>query len=327
MSQSAGERFQQLVDIIRALRSPQGCPWDREQTLRSLRPFVLEETYELLDALDRGDHDGLRQEIGDFVLEAVFLSQICDEEGRFSIADAIQAIIDKLVRRHPHVDFTGVLPGVSHGGLHGGLHGSSHGGAQDGSHDGSTGRLRTGALHEGPREGSSAPLPTTAGEVKERWEDIKARERRAAGDAHKSVLSGVPRAMPSLLRAYELSTRAATVGFDWVKADQVLDKIDEEARELRAAVAANGAHSSHAEEELGDLFFALANLARKLGVEPEAALRVANDKFQRRFDEMERAATGEGRRLKDLTVDELEARWQMAKTRTTQNTATKDTKT
>ena len=285
MSHSAGARFQQLVDIMRALRSPEGCPWDREQTLGSLRPFVLEETYELLDTLDRRDYDGLRQEIGDFVLEAVFLAQICEEEQRFSIADSIQAIVEKMVRRHPHVNLAAVVVGPSAEGADGRAHDRSEDGA----------------------------LPTTAGEVKERWEDIKARERKDAGDAHKTVLSGVPRAMPSLLRAFELSTRAATVGFDWVKAEDVLDKVDEEARELRAAVAASGATSPHAEEELGDLFFAMANLARKLGIEPEAALRMANDKFQRRFDQMDRDATTEGTRLRDLTPDQLETRWQRAK--------------
>jgi len=291
MSHSAGARFQQLVDIMRALRAPDGCPWDREQTIRTLRPFVLEETYELLDALDHGDYDGLRQEIGDFVLEAVFLSQICEEEGRFSIADALQAIIDKLVRRHPHVDLGKVI--------------------DDRSDDRSDGRS------------DGAGLPTTAGQVKERWEDIKKRERAAEGRAEHTVLSGVPRAMPSLLRAYELSTRAATVGFDWVRATDVLDKIDEEVRELREAITLHGSAATETEEELGDLFFAMANLARKLGVEPEAALRVASDKFQRRFDAMERAVVSEGRHLKDFTLDELEIRWQAAKHATTANT--KDT--
>lgn len=277
MSPLAGERFQQLVDIMRTLRSPAGCPWDREQTLRTLRPYVLEETYELLDALDRNDYEALVNELGDFLFEAVFLAQICDEEGRFSIADAVHAVARKLVRRHPHVDFSAVAPGLAHGG----------------------------PGHE-----------MTAGQVKAAWEDIKARERADADPAESSVLSGVPRAMPSLLRAYELSSRAATVGFDWVKAADVLDKIDEEARELREAVATAGARSGDAEEELGDLLFAIANLARKLGAEPEAALRVANDKFQHRFEEVERQVTAQGQKLRDLTLDELESHWQRAKAAT-----------
>jgi ATP diphosphatase len=233
---------------------------------------VLEETYELLDALDREDYDALRQELGDFLLEAVFLAQICDEEGHFSIGDSIRAISEKLIRRHPHVF------------------------EADGS------------------------APLTPRQVKEKWEDIKARERAHEGTKEKTLLSGVPRSLPSLLRAYELSTRAATVGFDWVKAGDVVDKIEEEVKELREAVANHGARSHEAEEELGDLFFALANLARKMGVEPEAALRVANDKFQRRFEAMERAITSSGQRLKELTLEQLEVEWQSAKA------ATKNTK-
>ena len=269
MSEVAGARFQQLVGIMRTLRSPGGCAWDREQTLRTLRPFVLEETYELLDALDRDDDDdALRAELGDFLFEAVFLAQICEEQGRFSIADAIQAVSAKLIRRHPHVF---------------------------------------------EKNGTAALTP---GQVKEQWEDIKAKERQGAPGRENTVLSGVPRSMPSLLRAYELSTRAATVGFDWVKAEDVLDKIDEEARELREAVAQMGASSAEAEEELGDLLFAVANLARKMGIEPEAALRIANDKFQRRFDDVERQVAEGGQRVRDLTLEQFEAHWQIAKATT-----------
>jgi MazG family protein len=265
MRDSAGPLFDDLVQIMRRLRAPDGCPWDREQTIRTLRPFVLEETYELLDALDREDYDAIRQELGDFLLEAVFLAQICDEEGRFSIADSIRAISEKLIRRHPHV-FE-----------------------------------------------ADGPAPLTPRQVKEKWEDIKASERATEGAREKTLLSGVPRSLPSLLRAYELSTRAATVGFDWVKPGDVIDKIEEEVKELREAVANHGQRSREAEEELGDLFFALANLARKMGVEPEAALRVASDKFQRRFEALEKGITSQGARLKDLTLDQLEERWQRVK--------------
>ena len=263
--ESPGELFDELVQIMRRLRAPDGCPWDREQTIKTLRPFVLEETYELLDALDREDYDAIRHELGDFLLEAVFLAQICDEEGRFSIADSIRSISEKLIRRHPHVF------------------------EADGS------------------------APLTPRQVKEKWEDIKATERANEGTPEKTLLSGVPRSLPSLLRAYELSTRAATVGFDWVKAGDVIDKIEEEVGELRDAVANHGHRSARAEEELGDLFFALANLARKMGVEPEAALRTANEKFQRRFEAMERQITAAGQRLKDLNLDQLETEWQKAK--------------
>lgn len=279
-TQTAGHRFQRLVDIMRTLRGPQGCPWDREQTLETLRAFVIEETYELVDAIDTGDREALREELGDVLFEAVFLAEIAMSEGAFSVADALQSIIDKLIRRHPHV-FTA----------------------------------------------DGRPLPETGGltsrQVVEKWEDLKARERADAGQPQKSALSGVPRAMPSLLRAYELSARAAAVGFDWARAEDVLDKIDEEAAELRAAVTTHGKTSAVAEEELGDLFFALANLTRKLGLEPEAALKKANDKFQRRFEDMERAAGANGQQLKQLTLGELEALWSSAKDNTRITKATK----
>ena len=268
MSDQAGARFQQLVEIMRTLRSERGCAWDRQQTVQSLRPFVLGETYELLDALDREDYAELKGELGDFLFQAVFLAQICEEEGRFSIADSIQAISEKLIRRHPHVF---------------------------------------------DADGRASLTPR---EVKERWEDIKKQERNDAGEPDKTLLSGIPRTMPSLLRSYEICTRVATVGFDWVKPEDVLDKIDEEVREVREAVATLGADSPEAEEEIGDLLFTISNLARKLGVEPEAALRLANDKFQKRFDDVERQVTNKGERMRDLTLAQLEAHWQVAKTTT-----------
>ena len=268
MSESAGERFQRLVEIMRTLRSEHGCAWDRQQTVKTLRPFVLQETYELLDALDNDDYQALEHELGDFLFEAVFLAQICEEEGRFSIADSITSIAGKLIRRHPHIF-------------------SPDGGVK-----------------------------LTPAEVKQQWEEIKAQERKDAGQSEKTVLSGVPRSMPSLLRAFELSTRAAQVGFDWVTPGDVIDKAEEEIRELREAVAGQGGKSREAEEEFGDLLFSLVNVARKLGIEPEAALRVANDKFQRRFDDLERQVKAEGHKFRDVSLDQLEAYWQRAKTTT-----------
>jgi ATP diphosphatase len=277
-SHDAAARFQQLVEIMRTLRSEHGCAWDRQQTVKTLRPFVLQETYELLDALDRGDHDAVRQELGDFLFEAVFLAQICEEEGRFSIADSIASICEKLVRRHPHIfDPDGSLTVAS---------------------------AKMGKASLTPRQ------------VKEQWEEIKAQERKDAGAQDQTVLGGVPRSMPSLLRAYELSSRAAMVGFDWVTTDDVIDKVEEEIGELREAVAAGGGKSPEAEEEFGDLLFALVNVSRKLGIEPEAALRVANDKFQRRFDDVERQVTGNGKKLRDQTLEQLEEHWQRAKATT-----------
>jgi len=277
MSERPGARFDRLVDVMRTLRGPQGCPWDREQTLSSLRPFVLEETYELLDALDRGDVEALREELGDFLYEAVFLAQISEEDGHFAIGDAVQAIIDKLVRRHPHVFTADGVP------------------------------LAT------------ARESMTSGEVVEKWEDLKARERKEAAKPEKTILSGVPKTLPALLRAYELSARAAAVGFDWEKAADVLEKIEEEVAELREAATRPTADAAHVEEEMGDLFFALANLARKMGIEPEAALRRANDKFQNRFTALEMRVKADGRQMRDLDLNALEAHWQSVKHESTKD--------
>ena len=269
---------------MRTLRSPHGCAWDREQTLSSLRPFVLEETYELLDALDRGDLPSLREELGDFLYEAVFLAQLAEEDGHFSIADAIQSIVDKLVRRHPHV-FTA----------------------------------------EG-RPLADARAEMTSAAVVQKWEDLKAGERTAAGTPGKTILSGVPKTLPALLRAYELSSRAAAVGFDWVKPGDVIEKLEEEVQELKEAVR-HEQDPKRIEEELGDALFSFVNLARKLGVEPEAALRMANEKFQERFDALERLAAVEGHRLNDLGLHQLEAYWQKVKSQHLRNTkGTKGTK-
>ena len=271
MADTAGARFDRLVEIMRALRAPGGCPWDREQTLASLRPFVLEETYEVLEAIENGSAASLREELGDYLYEAVFLAQINEEAGAFTIADAIDSICDKLVRRHPHVF------------------------------------ART--------DGEDA---ITSEQVIERWETMKARERAEAGlpdpKKQKTTLSGVPKTLPSLLRAYEISARAAAVGFDWARPTDVLDKIEEEVAEVRREVESGATGDlSRAEEEMGDLLFAIANLSRKLGIEPEAALRRANEKFTKRFDAVERAFARKGCLLQDATLDEMEAEWRRVK--------------
>ena len=275
MADTAGSRFDRLVEIMRALRAPDGCPWDREQTHASLRPFVLEETYEVLDAIEGGDAATLREELGDFLYEAVFLAQISEEAGHFSIADAVQSICDKLVRRHPHVF-------------------ARH--TEDGA-------------------------PVTSQQVIEKWETMKARERAAAGHtakaAPKTTLSGVPKTLPSLLRAYEISARAAAVGFDWARPADVIDKIEEEVAEVRREVESGATGDlSRAEDEMGDLLFAIANLSRKLGIEPEAALRRANDKFTARFNAMERAFAEQGRTFNQLSLEDMEAEWQRVKSLT-----------
>jgi len=228
---------------------------------------VLEETYEVLEAIDQADHQALREELGDFLFEAVFLAQLESEAGHFAIADSVQAIADKLVRRHPHVF---------------------------------------------ARETLDAPIDT-AGKVKVRWEEIKAQER--GGDAPpKTLLGGVPAALPALLRAYQIGSRAASVNFDWLAAPDVVEKIQEEVDEIReVAAAGDAADRSRIEEEVGDLLFAIANLSRKLGVEPETALRKANDKFTRRFTAMEDQIGASGRRMRDMKLQELEAEWQTVK--------------
>jgi nucleoside triphosphate diphosphatase len=260
----AGELFRRLVEIMQRLRAPDGCPWDREQTLHTLRPFVLEETYEVLEAIDRNDPAALQGEIGDLVFEGVFLAQICAEVGRFTIADALQGTIDKLVRRHPHV------------------------------------------FGEAAGPGARSP-----GEVLEQWEEIKSRERAASGQTE-SLLGGVPVTLPALLRAHEIGTRVAAVGFDWSRPADVIDKIEEEVAELRQAFERDEGRRRTA-EEMGDLLFSIANLCRKLGIEPESALRQANAKFAGRFGALERRLHDRGISLQTATLEEMEAEWRQVK--------------
>jgi MazG family protein len=265
MANRAAEEFTRLIDIMATLRGPGGCPWDREQTIDSLEPFVLEETYEVLQAIDQHDHAGLCEELGDFVFEAVFLAQLESEAGHFEIADSLKIVADKLVRRHPHVF---------------------------------------------ARSAGEPPLDS-AGQVRTRWEEIKAQERGGHASP-KTLLSGIAAALPALLRAYHIGTRAASVGFDWARAEDVVAKIQEEVDELREVIEA-GADRERAEEEMGDLLFAMANLARKLGIEPETALRKANDKFTGRFNTLERTVAESGRTMRNMSLDELEQEWQRAK--------------
>jgi nucleoside triphosphate diphosphatase len=265
-SSRAADEFRRLVDVMRRLRGPDGCPWDREQTIQSLRGFVLEETYEVLDAIDRDDHQTLRGEIGDLIFEGVFLARIEEDSGHFSVADSLQLINEKLIRRHPHVF---------------------------------------------GEDGAERPKVDTAGKVVEQWEQIKSREQRAAGD-RASLLGGVPKSMPALLRAHEIGTRVAAVGFDWPTSDQVVDKIEEEVAELRSAVRDDEGRE-RTEEEMGDLLFSIANLSRKLGIEPESALRKANEKFSARFEALERELEAQGRSVHDAGLEEMEKVWEKVK--------------
>ena len=253
---AAGEEFQRLVDIMARLRSPVGCPWDRAQSLESLRPFVLEETYEVIEAIDRGDHADLRGEIGDLLFEGVFLAQVETDEQRFTVTDSLHHVNEKLIRRHPHI--FGDTAGVD-----------------------------------------------TPGKVVEQWEQIKAREQQTAGQ-RKSLLKGLAKALPALLRAHEIGVRVAAVGFDWAKTDDVIGKIEEEVAEIRAATSEG---RERTEEEMGDLLFAIAQLARQLGIDAESALRRANDKFTQRFEKLEAAFEAEGRDLHGAKLEEMERVW------------------
>jgi len=264
---NAAAEFTRLVEIVARLRAPDGCPWDREQTIDTLKPFVLEETYEVLEAIDRHDHAALCEELGDFVFEAVFLAQLEAEAGEFGIADSLQRISDKLVRRHPHVFKRG--------------------------------------------EGEAAL--DSAGQVRTRWEEIKAQERESS-EKPKTLLSGIAPALPALLCAYHIGVRAASVGFDWTAPADIVGKIQEEVDELREVVESPGAvDQSRAEEEMGDLLFSIANLSRKLGIDPESALRKANEKFTARFEALEARLHAQGRSVHEASLEEMEAAWQAVK--------------
>ena len=261
---SAGSAFEKLVDLMATLRSPSGCAWDREQTLKSLRPYLIEETYEVIDAIDRNDLTSLKNELGDFLLEAVFVAQICSEQNSFHIGDAIEAVCEKLIRRHPHV------------------------------------------FERNAKDEDSL----TSAEVKQQWEIIKANER--TDQKHRTgSLSGLPSHLPSLLHADRIGRRASVVGFDWQSLDDVDTKVAEEFEELDRARTEGDAAAI--EEELGDLLFSVANLARHLKVEPESALRAANHKFTERFTELEESFKKKGIALRDASIEAMEAEWQRIK--------------
>jgi ATP diphosphatase len=264
--------IERLLEIMAALRTRgTGCPWDLEQDFRSIAPFTVEEAYEVADAIERGDLVDLKDELGDLLLQVVFHARMAEEQGAFAFRDVVQAITRKLIRRHPHVF-------------------------------GDAGALG-------------------ADEVKALWERIKQdekAERRAArsaagrgADDEPRFLSGVPAAMPALVRARKLTAKAAPVGFDWPDAGQVVDKIREELAEVEDA-AATGDRDA-VEDELGDLLFAVANLARPLRIDPEAALRRTNLKFERRFGAIEAALKTQGRSLEEASLDEMEELWTAAK--------------
>ena len=258
---SAAEKFDRLVALMARLRAPGGCPWDREQTFDSIKPHTLEETYEVLDAVDRRAWPELAEELGDYILQAVFYAQMAGEQDLFTIEDALDAVNRKLVRRHPHI------------------------------------------FGEESAE--------TAGDVKRIWSEVKAAEKAAQGREGESLLAPVPRALPALVEAQQITSRAAQVGFDWENPEQVLDKLREELDEF--AEARRGGSHDELEGELGDLLFVLVNLARFVKVDPEQALRATNAKFRQRFGYIETKLAERGSRLADATIEEMEALWQEAK--------------
>ena len=262
MTESPGVLFEQLLSIMDRLRGPEGCPWDRLQTLASLKPFLVEEVYEVLDAIEAEVPSARAEELGDLLFQIVFQARIAGEQGEFTMADVLEALIGKMIRRHPHV----------------------FGDASVAS----------------PREALN------------QWEDIKRREADAAG-RYRSLLEGVPRGLPSLLRAQRLQEKAARARFDWPDARAAWSKVEEELRETAGAVDAGD--RERIQEELGDLLFSLVNVARLSTIDPEDALRGAMAKFTRRFTQMEKALSARGTSVGTASPDEMEDAWMAVKAR------------
>jgi tetrapyrrole methylase family protein / MazG family protein len=256
---SAADAFAQLVSIMERLRAPGGCPWDREQTHASIKPYLIEEAYEVAEAIERNDFAELRAELGDLLLQVVFHSELAREAGRFTIEDVVRSISEKMIRRHPHVFADTEVSG--------------------------------------------------AAEVLRNWARIKSEERKDRED--NSTLTGVPRALPALLRAHRLSEKAAHVGFDWENAGEVLEKVREELAELESAVRSGD--QSEAAAEVGDLLFALASLARHLGVHAEDTLQGASDRFIRRFRYIEERLAERRQDVHATSLQEMNTLWEEAK--------------
>jgi tetrapyrrole methylase family protein/MazG family protein len=249
--------FQELLKIMEALRSEKGCPWDKEQTRESLKPFILEEAYELIEAIDENDPEKIKEELGDLLFQIVFQCQIAKEKNQFQISGVIEKIIKKMIARHPHVF-------------------------------------------------GKADYKTTD-EVLVHWE----KQKKLEGKSRESILEGIPVALPSLLRAHRLQDRAARVGFDWEKVEDVLKKLDEELKEFKEALETKS--QDEIENELGDIFFMLVNISRFIGINPEDALRKTISKFISRFRYIEMSAAEHGKKLSDMTLKEMDRLWDEAK--------------
>ena len=260
MTQSSAALFDTLLGIMARLRAPGGCPWDREQTPTSLKPFLIEETYEVLEAIEGGEPRALAEELGDLLLQVVFHAQIAEERGEFAMPDVLRALVEKMVSRHPHV--------------------------------------------------FAAASAETSAEVLVQWEHLKQREAEAKGRA-RSVIDGVPRAMPSLVRAQRTQSKAARVGFDWPDARAAWDKVREEIDEAGDAIAAGDA--DRIREELGDVLFSLVNVARLASIDAEDTLHGATEKFRRRFSEMEAELIAQGKSVDSVAQTELEQAWDAVK--------------
>ena len=252
-------KFVELVEIMAKLRGPDGCPWDKEQTAQSLKPFLVEETYEVLEAIDEGSPAKVKEELGDLLFQVIFHARLAEEKGEFDMGDVLTNITEKMIRRHPHV--------------------------------------------------FGEKKEKTSEQVLVDWEIMKKTEKGYA--TRKSILEGVPKELPALIRAHRLQERAARVGFDWEKVEDVEKKLDEEVGEFKRTLA--GKDTREMEDELGDIFFALVNIARFIGVNPEDALRRTISKFIHRFQYVEEAAKESGRELSDMTLAEMDALWDEAK--------------
>jgi tetrapyrrole methylase family protein / MazG family protein len=252
--------FNQLVDILKALRAPGGCNWDRAQTSKSLLPYLIEETYEAVEAAEKEDHAKLKEELGDILLHIIFQAEIAEEKGQFCMKDVVAELTQKMIDRHPHV----------------------FGDRKDLSPD----------------------------QVRQNWEAVKMQQRTPEENG-KTVLSGVPKTMPALLKAYRVQEKAAQFGFDWERIEEVVDKIDEELGEFKRALANEDTEAI--KDELGDLLFSLVNFARHIQAEPEGCLNGTIRKFTARFDKMEKALLADGLTLKQATLAQMEHHWQQAK--------------
>lgn len=251
-----------LTALMERLRAPDGCPWDKEQTMRSLTPFIIEEAYEVVSAIDSGDMEHIKEELGDLLFQVIFISQMASEDGKFSLRDVIDLSHAKMVNRHPHV------------------------------------------FGESKAE--------TPEEVLRQWAEIKKAEKKAKEkDAEEGYLAGIPEVLPALLRAHKISQKASKVGFDWKSIEEVMEKLDEETAEFKAAVRSKQADAM--EEELGDMLFTMVNIGRFLEVNPEDALRRTIAKFIARFHHLERAIIQRGETLSTTDMEEMERLWQEAK--------------